>query len=229
MVQSPPAKVLRDLLSQTPLLIDQSRDGPIFQNALGSMPTPQLQAFYRRLGAEERRRFHYMANVCLGYESWTRLFRELVVQETQARLADRLEDAYSHKSEELRQWEEALAAERQNLEEQLMHLEVENQALRRENMRLQEELEQMRGVHLGLQGRQEQTLKLIERYKTLIADLRRLLPKSPADPEGSQGPPEDSPAPWQLISVQPGGRRRSPFLTPPARAVLSCIYKPLIS
>ncbi len=181
MVQISPKKTLRNLISQTPLIIDQSRDGPRFQNALSGLSTPQLQAFYRHLGAEERRRFHYVANVCLGYESWTRLFKELVVQETQARLADRLEDAYAYKSAELRQREEMLEAERQNLEEQFIELEADNQALRRENRRLRDELEQMQSAHLGLKDQQEQTLKLIERYKGLIADLRRFLPQAPAN------------------------------------------------
>jgi regulator of replication initiation timing len=182
MVRVSPVRTLRDLISQTPLIIDQSRDGPRFQNALSGLSTSQLQAFYRRLNAEERRRFHYVANVCLGYESWSRLFQELVVQETQARLADRLEDAYAYKSAELRQREERLEAERQDLEEQLMELEAENQALHQENRRLREELERVRNAHLGLKNQQEQTLKLIERYKGLIADLRRFLPEAPVNP-----------------------------------------------
>lgn len=98
-----------------------------------------------------------------------------MVQETQARLADRLDESYAYKSKELARREEMLAAERQDLEEQLMQLEMENQALRRENRGLQDELARLKNAHFGLKDQQEQTLKLIERYKPLIADLRRLL------------------------------------------------------
>jgi septal ring factor EnvC (AmiA/AmiB activator) len=180
MAQALPSKFLRALISQTPLIIDQHRDGPKFQDALSGMSTPALQAFYGRLSMEERRRFHYAANICLGYESWSRLYRELVVQETQARLADRLDESYASKSEELRQREEMLATERQDLEEQVMQLEAENLALRRENRGLQDELARLRNTHFGLKDQQEQTLKLIERYKALITDLRRLLPEAAA-------------------------------------------------
>jgi FtsZ-binding cell division protein ZapB len=182
MQQATPLKILRELIGITPLIIDQSRDAPRFQNALAGLATPQLQRFYGRLTAEEKRRFHYVAIICLGYESWSRLYQELVIQETQARMVDRLEDTFASRSEELRQREEMLETERQSLEEQLMELEAENQALRRENSGLQEELEQVHAAHLGLKDQQEQTLRLIKRYKGLIAELRRLIPDSAASP-----------------------------------------------
>ncbi len=180
MAQALPSKILRDLISQTPLIIDQRRDGPRFQEALSGLSTPALQAFYGRLSTEERRRFHYAANICLGYESWSRLYQELVVQETQTRLADRLDESYAHRSKELARREELLAAERQDLEKQLMQLEAENQALRRENRALEDEVARLQNAHFGLKDQQEQTLKLIERYKGLIANLRRMLPEAAA-------------------------------------------------
>lgn len=180
MAQALPSKILRDLISQTPLIIDQRRDGPRFQEALSGLSTPALQAFYGRLSTEERRRFHYAANICLGYESWSRLYQELVVQETQTRLSDRLDESYAHRSKELARREELLAAERQDLEKQLMQLEAENQALRRENRALEDEVARLQNAHFGLKDQQEQTLKLIERYKGLIANLRRMLPEAAA-------------------------------------------------
>ena len=60
-------KTIRGLISQTPLIIDPGRDASRFQNALLGLPSNKLQAFYRGLNPEERRRFHYVANICLGY------------------------------------------------------------------------------------------------------------------------------------------------------------------
>jgi predicted nuclease with TOPRIM domain len=121
-----------------------------------------------------------VANLCLGYESWSRLFQKLVVQEIQARLADRLDESYAYKSKELAQREEMLAAESQDLEEEIMQLEAENQALCRENCELRDELARLRNARLGLKDQQEQTLNLIERNKGLIADLREFLPEAAA-------------------------------------------------
>ncbi len=179
-------KSLRSLINQTPLIIDPSRDGARFQDALTNLPAAKLQAFYKGLNAEERRRFHYVANICLGYESWSKLYKDLVVLETQTRLADRMEAAYADKAEELRQREEQLEEERHFFQEQIMALESENHVLRQENLSLQGELEKVQeGTHL-LQEQQQQMVKLLERYRQLIADLRRLLPESHPLRAGSQ-------------------------------------------
>jgi len=169
-------KVLRSLISQTPLIVDQKKDGGRFQAALSALSTTKLRAFYRRLKAEERRRFHYVANICLGYEAWSGLYRTLVVHDTQEKLADLFEEAYASKSEELRQREEYLEEERQSLEEQIMLLESENLALRQENLNLKEELNNLAQGHKTLKTQQQQLMTLLERYRRLIADLRRLLP-----------------------------------------------------
>ncbi len=170
-------KVLKSIINQTPLIIAQDRDGPRFQDALSALTTTKLQAFYRRLKAEERRRFHYVANVCLGYEAWCQLYRTLVVQETQERLTDRLEEAFASKSEELRQREEFLEEERHTLQQQIMQLESDNLALREENRLLHTQLQEVQQTHQTLKAQQQQLLKLLERYRQLIADLRRLLPE----------------------------------------------------
>ncbi|MEW6387916.1 MAG: hypothetical protein AB1491_10420 [Thermodesulfobacteriota bacterium] len=172
-------KTLRDLISHTPLVIDQTRDSPRFQDALTHLPNPKLKAFYQGLNAEKRRRFHYVANVCLGYESWTRLYKELVVQETQERLADRMEEAYASKLADLRQQQENLEAERQEWQEEVLRLEGNCQGLCQENLDLREELHKTRQEYLSLQEQHQQLLKLLERYQALIADLRLPLPESP--------------------------------------------------
>jgi hypothetical protein len=133
-------KTIKQLIGQTPLIVNPDRDADSFQTALAGVPTEKLQSFYRALTGEDRRRFHYVANVCLGFESWSRLYQELVVQETQARFNDRLEEAYAQKTQEFRRREEELQAERGGLEEELMQLERENLTLHRENLQLRKEL-----------------------------------------------------------------------------------------
>jgi chromosome segregation ATPase len=173
-------KTIRQLIGQTPLIVDPNRDAPLFQEALAACPTEKLQAFYRGLNAEDRRRFHYVANLSLGYESWSRLYKDLVLQETQARLNDRLEDAYAHKAEDLRYREEELETERGGLEGEIMRLEVENQTLRRENLHLRGELAGLQETHQTLEAQQQQLLQLVERYKHLLQELRRLMPRMEA-------------------------------------------------
>uniref|UniRef100_A0A7V4G6S7 Uncharacterized protein n=1 Tax=Desulfobacca acetoxidans TaxID=60893 RepID=A0A7V4G6S7_9BACT len=170
-----PLKTIRQLMEQTPLLVDPDRDGPRFQNALAAVPTEKLQAFYLDLDAEGRRRFHYVANVCLGYESWSRLYKDLVLTATQARLSDRLEGAFAHKAAILQQREVELEATRSSLEEELMRLEGENLALRQENQELRTQLAQAQENHEALQHQQQQLLDLVERYQQMVQDLRRLL------------------------------------------------------
>jgi len=182
-------KVIRQLIGQTPLIIDPNRDASRFQEALAALPTEKLQAFHRNLTTEERRRFHYVANVCLGYESWSRLYQELVVQETQARLTDRLEEAYAQREGELRHREKELETDRGGLEEDLMHLERENQDLRRENQHLQRDLAKLQQDHQTLQRQQQQLLNLVERYKQLLQEVKRFIP---ADQAGLSSKGSDS-------------------------------------
>lgn len=170
-------KTLKDLVSRTPLIIDPQRDGARFQNALAGLSDSKLESFYRGLKSEERRRFHYVANVCLGYDSWAQLYKSLVVQNTQERLADRMEEAYASKAQELTRRESDLEEERLSLGEQLMALEVENKALLRENRQLTTELQKIREEKGSLQEQQEQMQQMVERYRRLIADLRSLLTK----------------------------------------------------
>jgi septin family protein len=180
MINHTPLKTIRDLISQTPLIIYPERDARKFQEALAAVPEAKLQIFYRGLSAEERRRFHYAANVCLGYEAWSRLYNSLVVQQTQERLADRLEEAFAHKAEDLAFRESFLEEERLILGEQLMSMETENKALRRENGRLQAEVQRVSQENQSLQEHQKQMEQMIERYRRLIADLRRMIePSSP--------------------------------------------------
>jgi len=188
-------KTLKQLIGQTPLIIDPERDGGRFQQALEVLSTEKLRSYYQALNGEDRRRFHYVANVCLGYESWSRLYQDLVVQETQTRLTDRLEEAYAQRAKELRQREESLAAERGTLEGDLMRQEADNQALHRENLRLERELTKLQQDNQSLLRQQQQLLKLVERYKRLIQELKRFLPPSaPASPlQTTSEPPERLP------------------------------------
>jgi septal ring factor EnvC (AmiA/AmiB activator) len=162
-------KFIKHLISQTPLIIDPSRDSSRFQEALAAIPTEKLRSFYQGLTSEERRRFHYTANVCLGYEAWSRLYDELVVQETRARLSDRLEEAIAHKEQELEKT-------RDSLEEELSRLEKENQTLLRENLKLQAELDKLQQDFQVLKGQQQKLLELVERYKNLLQEVKRFLP-----------------------------------------------------
>jgi len=175
-------KTIKDLIGRSPLIIDPQRDADRFQNALAGLSDSKLESFYRGLSAEERRRFHYAANVCLGYDSWSQLYKSLVVTATQERLADRMEEAYAHKSQELHRRESNLEGERLNLGEQLMALEAENKALLRENYLLTTELQKIRQEKGNLQEQQEQMQQMVERYRRLIADLRSLLVKTGSSP-----------------------------------------------
>jgi uncharacterized coiled-coil DUF342 family protein len=150
--------------------VDPDRDGPRFQNALAAVPNEKLRSFYQELDAEERRRFHYVANVCLGYESWSRLYNDLVLSDTQSRLSDRLEEALAHKAAALQQREV-------ELKEELTRLKAENQALQRENFKLHKELDEVRESRAALHRQQEQLIELVERYKAMVQELRRLLPR----------------------------------------------------
>jgi len=179
-------KAIKQLIGQTPLIIDPDRDAASFQTALAALSTEKLQSFYRDLSAEDRRRFHYVANVCLGFESWSRLYQELVVHETQHRLTDRLEEAYAQKTEELRRREEELQTERGGLQEELMRLDRENLSLHRENLNLKRELADLQQTFLTLQHQQQQLLDLVERYKRLLREF-----KSFVSPDCAKQTPEE--------------------------------------
>ena len=171
-------KTIKSLIGQTPLIIDPERDGSRFQNALAGLPTGKLENFYQSLSSEERRRFHYAANVCLGYYSWCQLYKSLVVTSTQERLASRMEEAYANKSEDLRRREADLEEERLSMGEQIMVLETENKALLKENYELTMELDNLRQEKGTLLDQQQQMQEMVERYRRLIADLKGLLVKS---------------------------------------------------
>lgn len=175
-------KTIKDLISRSPLIIDPQRDADRFQNALTGLSDSKLGSFYQGLNSEERRRFHYAANVCLGYDSWSQLYKSLVVTATQERLADRMEEAYAHKSQELHRRETDLEGERLNLGEQFMALEAENKALQRENCHLTAELQKIQEENNRLLEHQEQMQQMVERYRRLIADLRSLLVKPGSSP-----------------------------------------------
>jgi hypothetical protein len=168
-------KTIRNLIGQTPLIINPDRDAKTFQTALAAIPTERLQAFYRDLSGEDRRRFHYVANVCLGFESWSRLFKELVVQETQARLSDRLAESYSHREEELHRREDGFLKERGILENEIMRLDGDNISLHRENLQLRKDLTDAQQTCQNLQRQQQQLLDLVERYKHLLQELKGLM------------------------------------------------------
>jgi hypothetical protein len=175
-------KAIKDLISQTPLIIDPERDGRRFQDALAGLSDSKLGSFYRGLNSEERRRFHYVANVCLGYDSWSQLYKNLVVQTTQENMANRLEEAYANKAQELSRRESDLEEERLSLGEQIMALEVENKALLRENYQLSTELQKIREEKGLLMDQQRQMQEMVERYRRLIADLRSTLVKDGPSP-----------------------------------------------
>ncbi len=177
-------KTIKDLISQTPLIVDPQRDGRRFQNALAGISDSRLGSFYRGLNSEERRRFHYVANVCLGYDSWSQLYKNLVVTATQEHMVNRLEEAYASKAQELSRRESDLEEERLTMGEQLMALEVENKALLRENYQLSAELQKIREDKGLLEAQQRQMQEMVERYRRLIADLRSTLVKDGP----SQGP-----------------------------------------
>jgi len=170
-------KTIKNLINQTPLIIDPQRDGARFQNALGGLPDNKLENFYRGLNSEERRRFHYVANVCLGYDSWSQLYKKLVVTSTQERLSDRMEEAYAVKAQELSRREAEMGEERLFLGEQIMALETENKALRRENEQLAAELQAIREEKGSMEEQQQQMQEMVERYRRLIADLKSTIVK----------------------------------------------------
>ncbi|MGQ9687655.1 MAG: hypothetical protein ACUVXF_02530 [Desulfobaccales bacterium] len=170
-----PLKTIKNLISQTPLIINPDWDAPTFQSALGAIPTDKLQSFYRDLSGEDRRRFHYVANVCLGFESWSRLYKELVVQETQARLSDRLAETYSHREEEVRRREEELRTELASLKKEITRLEEENLSSQRENLRLKKELTDLNQTCQHLHRQQQQLLDLVDRYKHLLQEVKRFV------------------------------------------------------
>lgn len=174
-------KTIRNLIGQTPLIVDPDRDAKTFQAALSSIPTEKLRSFHRDLSNEDQRRFHYVANVCLGFESWSRLYQELVVPETQARLSDRLAEAYSHREGELHRREEELLKERTALEAEIKRLDVENVSLSRENLRLNKELTEAQQNCQNLQRQQQQLLDLVERYKHLLQEMKRLMAADKAE------------------------------------------------
>lgn len=179
------ARTIKDLINQTPLIIDPERDGRRFQNALAGLSDHKLGSFYRGLNSEERRRFHYVANVCLGYDSWSQLYKNLVVTATQEHMVNRLEEAYANKAQELTRRESDLEEERLSLGEQIMALEVENKALLRENYQLSTELQRIREEKGLLEEQQKQMQEMVERYRRLIADLRSTL-ATPGSPAASQ-------------------------------------------
>ncbi|RJR47654.1 MAG: hypothetical protein C4567_00805 [Deltaproteobacteria bacterium] len=170
-------KTIKNLIGQTPLIIDPQRDASRFQTALAGLSTSRLENFYQGLSSEERRRFHYAANVCLGYDSWCQLYKSLVVTSTQERLASRMEEAYAYKSEDLRRREADLEEERLSMGEQIMALETENKTLLKENYELTTELENLRQEKGTLMDQQKQMQEMVERYRRLIADLKSLLVK----------------------------------------------------
>lgn len=168
-------KIIREIISLTPLIIDPKRDAPRFQEALAQLSTSKLQAFYRNLGIAEQQRFHYVANLCLGFDSWREIYKILVLKPTQERLIDRVEDLFARREEQLNQREAILEEQHLSVGTQIMHLEAENRALRRENQLLQEELATYRERCQQLAHQQTQLQELIHKYQTLVEDLRTLL------------------------------------------------------
>ena len=181
-----PLKIIRQIIGQTPLIISPERDGPRFQDALAGLSDSKLESFYRELSSEDRRRFHYVANICLGYESWCKVYQNLVVQSTRERLADSMESAYASRLQELTRREADLEAERLHMGEQLMALEAESMALRRENERLAGELQKIQGEKGLLLEQQKQMHEMMERYRRLIAELKSLLGQSAPSPAKQQ-------------------------------------------
>ena len=113
-----------------------------------------------------------MANVCLGFESWSRLYEELVVPETQARLSGRIEEAYTHRNQELRRREEELQTAQGGLEEEVMRLDRENLSLHRDNQRLRDDLANLQQTLAVMQRQQQQLLDLVDRYKLLLKEAK---------------------------------------------------------
>jgi chromosome segregation ATPase len=181
-----PLRTIKQLMGQTPLIIDPDRDAPSFQTALSALSTEKLQSFYRDLSAEDRRRFHYVANVCLGFESWSRLYQELVVHETQTRLSERLEEAYAQKTEAVRRREEELHTERGGLQEELMRLDRENLSLHRENQILKKELADLQQTFLTVQRQQQQLLELVERYQGLLREFKNFMSPASTQPDSKE-------------------------------------------
>jgi len=180
-----PVKTIKSIIGQTPLIIDPQRDGARFQTALTGLSEAKLENLYRNLNAEERRRFHYVANICLGYESWCHLYKILVVTATQERLADRMEEAYATKAKDLTRRESDLEEERLAMGQEIMALETENKALRRENEQLTAELQKIHDEKGLLLGQQKQMQEMMDRYRRLIAELKGLLGQS-APPSAQQ-------------------------------------------
>ena len=170
-------KTIKDLIGQTPLIIDPQRDANRFQDALAGLSNSKLDRFYKQLSADERRRFHYTANVCLGYDSWCNLYKSLVVTATQERLADRMDEAYAVKAQELSRREAEIEEERLALGEQIMTLEADKQALLKENDQLTNELQSLHQEKDLLVKQQQQMQEMVERYRRLIADLKSTLVK----------------------------------------------------
>lgn len=179
-------KIIRQIIGQTPLIINPERDAPRFQGALAGLSDAKLESFYRELTSEERRRFHYVANLCLGYESWCKVYQNLVVQSTRERLADSMESAYASRLQELTRREADLEGDRLHAGEQIMALEAETIALRRANERLAGELQKVQGEKGLLLEQQKQMQEMMERYRRLIAELKGLLGQSTPLPAKQQ-------------------------------------------
>jgi len=189
MFNNDPIKTIKRLIGPTPLIIDPQRDATRFQNALAGLSDAKLASFYQGLNPEERRRFHYAANVCLGYDSWSLLYRNLVVTGLQERLTDRMEEAYALKAQELSRREADLEEERLALGQQIMALEVEykglrreNEVLREENERLATELENLYQEKDLLREQKKQMEEMVQRYRSLITDLKSTLVKDNSAP-----------------------------------------------
>ena len=171
-------KIIRELINLTPLIIDTKRDAARFQDALAQLSNPKLQTFYRKLSPAEQQRFHYVANLCLGYESWQQLYKLLVIKPTREKLLGQVEDLYSLREEELLQREAALEEECLSIGTQIMALENENLALRKENQRLQEELADYKERCRRLDQQKTQFQPLVDKYQKLIKELQNLLAQS---------------------------------------------------
>jgi hypothetical protein len=177
----PNYKVIREIINLTPLIIDTKRDAARFQDALVKLSNPKLKNFYHNLSPAEQQRFHYVANLCLGYESWQQLYKLLVVKPTQEKLLGQVETLYYLREEELVLREAALEEECLSIGTQIMGLESENLALRKRNQRLQDELASYKEHCRRLDQQKTQFQHLVEKYQKLIKELRALLAKS-SDP-----------------------------------------------
>ena len=65
-------KAIKQLIGQTPLIINPDRDADSFQSALAAVPTEKLQSYYRTLTDEDRRRVH---DGVIGVFRWVLLVR----------------------------------------------------------------------------------------------------------------------------------------------------------